>query len=171
LIGNYSLISSLNIEPTKIYLNSSNSNADIYLPPDTPTQSARVLPQIRKNKRIKRIRTLERLKAYTFEKFEDIRKEQARCLDPARLPPPTIPYGVIEFIEGEEFLVDDTNDIVDLLELAHRVKENGIDSIPPNPAPRLSDDQEEREADLVEKKGHKDPLEVREWYLYQERLH
>jgi hypothetical protein len=138
-----------------------NSIADLYLPPDTPTQSARVFSQIRKNKRIKKTRTIERLKAYTLEKLQDTRKDQARTVIPASLPRPITPYEVIEFIEGEDFLVDYTEDIVELLEMARRVKENGKESVLLNPPPLPTTAEEEEEANLPEKIEYKSKIEVR----------
>lgn len=90
------------------------SDADIYLPADTPLDYAsnKYHYQLDKKRHMKRFRTIQRLKAYKFEKIANRRKMPTN--DPY-IPPR--PYAELEVIKGNDFLNGHVNEIVEILQM------------------------------------------------------
>lgn len=91
------------------------SDADIYLPADTPLDYAsnKYHYQLDKRRHMKRFRTLQRLKAYKFEKIANRRKMPTNN---SHIPPR--PFTKLETIKGDNFLNGHVSEIVEILQMA-----------------------------------------------------
>jgi hypothetical protein len=106
------------------------SDADIYLPADTPLDYAsnKYHYQLDKRRHMKRFRTLQRLKAYKFEKIANRRKMPTNN---SHIPPR--PFTKLETIKGDNFLNGHVNEIVEILQMVQASdKYEQINVFPPS---------------------------------------
>ncbi|KAI8640611.1 hypothetical protein BD408DRAFT_234454 [Parasitella parasitica] len=105
------------VDPLLFWLEqeSVNSDADIYLPADTPNDYAlsKYNYQLDKKKHMKRHRAIARLKAYELEMITNKRKSQPPDDPQISIPP----FAKLETIGSDEFLNDHVKEIIEILAL------------------------------------------------------
>ncbi|CEP10839.1 hypothetical protein [Parasitella parasitica] len=95
-----------------------NSDADIYLPADTPNDYglSKYNYQLDKRRHMKRHRAIARLRAYELEMITNKRKSQPP--DDSQIPIP--PFAKLETIKGVDFLNGHVKEIIEILKLAKK---------------------------------------------------
>ncbi|KAI7900490.1 uncharacterized protein BX663DRAFT_554089 [Cokeromyces recurvatus] len=144
-----------NVDPILFWLEqeSVTSNADIYLPADTPTYKppSRILYQIEKKAKLRKRRTIERLKAYCFENLEELRRNYSKRIDVLKLPSREITIRRAELVQNDDYLKRIGSEMTDL----SNVSRNG------NLNEQIKDSLENKDSEEnIEKQKYKEQIEI-----------
>ncbi|KAI9487304.1 MAG: hypothetical protein EXX96DRAFT_72924 [Benjaminiella poitrasii] len=143
-----------NVESILFWLEqeSVTSNADIYLPADTPTHKppSKILYQIEKKNKLRKRRTVERLKAYCFENLEELRKNYSKKIDVLKLPAHDVAIRRAEPVQNDDYLIKLTSEMADLSNLVKNEEPT-----------KQTEDSEENTESNQERQRYKEQIEAK----------